>query len=84
MLGRLDEVSVDFEGEGSKIAVVDTVALDDLLADVLSERFDDQMELRLGVKWLHALTSPGLGGLMLPRIILRMCDNPKSQRAYQL
>lgn len=77
MLGRLDQISVDFEGKCSKVTVIDSSSLNDLFSDVLAQSFDDKMELGFGIKRLHRFIGPGLGGLVLSGIVLSMGNDPK-------
>jgi hypothetical protein len=76
VLGWLHQVGVHLEGEGPEVAVVHSPALHDLLPDVLAEGLDDQVELRLGIQRLHRFTGARLRRLVLPRVVLRMGDDP--------
>ena len=50
MLGGLDQIGVNLEGEGSKMAVIDAAAVKDLFFDVFSEGLDDEVELGFGIE----------------------------------
>ena len=45
VLGWFDDLSVDFEGEGSEVFVVDSSACEYVFFDVFAEGFDDEVEL---------------------------------------
>ena len=48
-LSRFDQICINFEGEGSKVSIVDSFTGDDVFFDVLSETFDNEMELGFGL-----------------------------------
>lgn len=77
MLGRFDDVGVDFEGKSTEISVVDTTTSQDVFSDVLSERSDDEMELGLGVERFDGGVSSGLGGEMFSGVVLGMRNDPE-------
>lgn len=84
VLGRLDQVGVDLEGEGAEALVVDAPAGEDVLADVLAEGLDDEVELGLGVEGLDGLGGAGLGGLVLAGVVLGVGGDPAWRGRYQL
>lgn len=83
VLGRFDQICVNFEGKGSEVSIVDSSTLNDLFPDILSQSFDDKMELRLGIKGFDWFVGPGLGWLVLSWVILSMADDPTWQETYQ-
>ncbi len=50
MLGRLNDISFDFEGKSSHISVVDSPASHDVFFDVLTFRANDEVELGFRVE----------------------------------
>jgi hypothetical protein len=59
-LGRLDNFSVDFEGKGTKVLIVDAFSSLNVLPDVFAESLDDEMELGLRVEGFGGLVGAGL------------------------
>ena len=59
-LGRLDNFSVDFEGKGAKVFIVDTSTGLNVFLDVFAECLDDEMELSLGIEGFGSLVGTGL------------------------
>ena len=76
-LGRLNNLSVNFEGKSAKVFIVDSSSSLDVFLDVLSKGLDDEMELGFRIEWFSSLVGTGLGLEMLTRVIIGMFDNPE-------
>jgi hypothetical protein len=77
VLGWFDDLSVDFEGEGSEMFVVDSSACEYVFFDVFAEGFDDEVELGFGVEGFEGFGSAWLRGLVFSRVVLGVGDDPE-------
>lgn len=77
-LSRLHKLGINFKSKCTESTIVNASSTEHILFNILTEGFEDQMELCLWIQWLHRVDSSCLWDQMPTVIVLGMRNNPES------